>query len=139
MDDTTYTSNSVSIQFGISSAAAGSDDSSSTLGVYKDDFKMYNVNVTNTFPGTLGGSPAIALSEHGYRASFYTCAFIGFQDTVLAEQGTQVYLNCYFEVIKLDKKRKQELVNVDQHFDRVPLILSLAKEVRLTLEAIPLL
>lgn len=60
---------------------------------------MYNVNVTNTFPGSPGGLPAIALSVYGDRAAFYACAFIGFQDTVLAEQGTQVYLNCYFEVI----------------------------------------
>ena len=66
---------------------------------------MYNVNVTNTFPGSPGGSPAIALSENGNRAAFYTCAFIGFQDTVLANQGTQVYLNSYFEVIKSDRKR----------------------------------
>ena len=105
MDDTSYTSNSVSIQFGLSSAAAGCDDSSSTLSIHKDDFKMYNVNVTNTFPGSPGGSPAIALSENGNRAAFYTCAFIGFQDTVLANQGTQVYLNSYFEVIKSDRKR----------------------------------
>lgn len=98
MDDTSYISNSVSIQFGLSAAAAGSDDGSSTLSNHKDDFKMYNVNVTNTFPGKPGGSPAIALSVYGDRAAFYACAFTGFQDTVLAEQGTQVYLNCYLEV-----------------------------------------
>jgi pectin methylesterase-like acyl-CoA thioesterase len=74
---------------------------------------MYNVNVTNTFPGTWGGSPALALSENGDRAAFYAYAFIGFQDTILAEQGTQVYLNCYIEVInlKLDKKK----ANNNQH------------------------
>ena len=66
---------------------------------------MYNVNVTNTYPGSPGGSPAVALSENGDRAAFYTCAFIGFQDTVLANQGTQVYLNSYFEVIILDIKK----------------------------------
>ena len=105
MDDTSYQSNSVNIQFGLSSAVAGCDDASSTLSIHKDDFKMYNVNVTNTYPGSPGGSPAIALSENGDRAAFYACAFIGFQDTVLAEQGTQVYLKCYFEVIKSDKKK----------------------------------
>ena len=83
----------------MSSATAGSDDASSTLSIHKDDFKMYNVNVTNSFHGTWGGSPAIALSENGDRAAFYACAFIGFQDTVMAQQGTQVYLNCYIEVI----------------------------------------
>ena len=62
---------------------------------------MYNVNVTNTFPGKPGGSPAVALSETGNRAAFYTCAFIGFQDTLFASKGTQVYLNGYIEVIKI--------------------------------------
>ena len=108
-DPSSYTLNSVSLEFGLSSAAAGCDDSSSTLSIQKDDFKMYNVNVTNTFPGTQGGSPAVALSENGNRAAFYTCAFIGFQDTVLVNQGTQVYLNSYFEVIKLDKDEIKNL------------------------------
>lgn len=55
---------------------------------------MYNVNVKNTF-GI--GSQAIAISQYGNRAGLYGCGFFGFQDTVLAEQGAQVYLKCYIE------------------------------------------
>jgi len=57
---------------------------------------MYNVNVKNTFVG----SQAIAISQYGNRVGLYGCAFIGYQDTVLTQQGTQVYLKGYIEVIK---------------------------------------
>jgi len=94
-DTTTYKSNTVIIQFGLSKLTAGSDDASGTLRVHKDNFRMYNVNVKNTY-GI--GSQAIAVSQYGNRVGFYGCAFIGFQDTVLAEQGAQVYLRGYIEV-----------------------------------------
>jgi pectinesterase len=95
-DTTTYKSNTVIIQFGLSAKlTSGSDDASGTLRVHKDNFRMYNVHVKNTFGS---GSQALAVSQYGNRVGFYGCAFIGFQDTVLAEQGAQVYLKGYIEV-----------------------------------------
>ncbi|KIK08014.1 carbohydrate esterase family 8 protein [Laccaria amethystina LaAM-08-1] len=94
-DTTTYKSNTVIIQFGLSAKlTSGSDDASGTLRVHKDNFRMYNVHVKNTFGS---GSQALAVSQYGNRVGFYGCAFIGFQDTVLAEQGAQVYLKGYIE------------------------------------------
>lgn len=55
---------------------------------------MYNVNVKNTF-GV--GSQAIALSQYGNRVGIYACGLYGYQDTLLAEQGAQVYLRGYIE------------------------------------------
>ncbi|KAF8968908.1 carbohydrate esterase family 8 protein [Flammula alnicola] len=55
---------------------------------------MYNVNVKNTFGQ---GSQAIAISQYGTRVGLYGCGFFGFQDTVLAEQGTQVFLRGYIQ------------------------------------------
>ncbi len=56
---------------------------------------MYNVNVKNTF-GV--GSQALAISQYGSRAGLYACGFYGYQDTLYANQGTQVYLRGYIEV-----------------------------------------
>jgi pectinesterase len=56
---------------------------------------MYNVNVTNTFGP---GSQAIAISQYGSKVGLYACAFLGYQDTLYANQGTQVYLRSYIEV-----------------------------------------
>lgn len=95
-DMSNYLQNTVTIQFGLSAATAGSDDVSGTLRVHKNDFKLYNINVKNTF-GV--GSQAIAISQYGTRVGFYGCGFSGFQDTVLAEQGIQVFLKGYIEVI----------------------------------------
>ncbi|KAJ7258782.1 carbohydrate esterase family 8 protein [Mycena haematopus] len=93
-DTTSYTSNSVTITFSDSAAAAGSDDPSGTLRVHKDNFALYNVNVRNTF-GV--GSQALALSAYGTNQGYYGCAFYGYQDTLLAETGNQFYGVCYIE------------------------------------------
>lgn len=94
-DTTTYKSNQVTIQAGVPASTAGSDDASGTLRVHKNDFKMYNVNVKNTF-GV--GSQAIAISQYGSRVGLYACGFYGYQDTLYANQGTQVFLKGYIEV-----------------------------------------
>ncbi|KAJ6584314.1 carbohydrate esterase family 8 protein [Mycena capillaripes] len=98
-DSTSYTSNSVTITFSDSAAAAGNDDLSGTLRVHKDNFALYNVNVKNMF-GT--GSQALALSAYGTNQGYYgvlhfNCTVIQFQDTLLAEQGNQFYGVCYIE------------------------------------------
>jgi pectinesterase len=95
-DTTTYTGNQVIISAGVSATQAGSDDASGTLRIHKNDFRMYNVNVKNTF-GV--GSQAIAISQYGSRVGLYACGFYGFQDTLYANQGTQVYLKGYIEVM----------------------------------------
>ena len=56
---------------------------------------MYNVNVKNTFGP---GSQAIAISQYGSQVGLYACGFFGYQDTLYANEGTQVYLKGYIEV-----------------------------------------
>lgn len=56
---------------------------------------MYNVNVKNTF-GI--GSQAIAISQYGNQVGLYACGFYGYQDTLYANKGAQVYLKGYIEV-----------------------------------------
>jgi pectinesterase len=97
-DTSTYQNNQVNLQAAIPASQAGSDDASGTLRIHKDDFKMYNVNVKNTFGP---GSQAIAISQYGSRVGLYACGFYGYQDTLYANQGTQVYLRGYIEVFFL--------------------------------------
>ena len=90
-----YSANQVTIQAGVPASTAGSNDASGTLRIHKNDFKLYNVNVKNTY-GV--GSQAIAISQYGSRVGLYACGFYGYQDTLYANQGTQVYLRGYIEV-----------------------------------------
>jgi len=93
-DTTTYTSNQAIISFNSPASTAGSDDASGTLRIHKNNFSMYNVNVKNTFgPGV----QAIALSQYGSQVGLYACGFFGYQDTLYANEGTQVYLKGYIE------------------------------------------
>ncbi|KAJ8093395.1 hypothetical protein AAF712_002217 [Marasmius tenuissimus] len=92
-DTSTYTKNQATITFNAGTDTAGSNDASGTLRIHKDDFKMYNVNVKNTRTGIQAG----AISEYGNRAGFYACSFTGYQDTLYANDGTQVYLKGYIE------------------------------------------
>ncbi|KAL0961177.1 hypothetical protein HGRIS_006149 [Hohenbuehelia grisea] len=93
-DTNSYSANQVILTAGVPASTAGSNDASGTLRIHKNDFKMYNVNVKNTFGQ---GSQAIAISNYGSRAGLYACGFYGFQDTLYSNQGTQVYLKGYIE------------------------------------------
>jgi pectinesterase len=94
-DTTTYASNQATISFDSTLTIAGSDDASGTLRIHKNNFSAYNINVKNTFgPGV----QAIALSQYGSQVGFYACGFYGYQDTLYANEGTQVYLKSYIEV-----------------------------------------
>ncbi|KAF5341452.1 hypothetical protein D9758_014753 [Tetrapyrgos nigripes] len=90
----TQTANQVTIQHSLSAAAAGSDDASGTFRVHKDNLKLYNVNVKNTF-GI--GSQAIALSSYGNQLGYYAVGLYGYQDTLLTNQGNQYFGASYIE------------------------------------------
>lgn len=94
-DTMAYSANQATIQASVPASTAGSNDASGTLRIHKNDFKMYNVNVRNNY-GV--GSQAIAISQYGSRVGLYACAFYGYQDTLYANAGTQVYLRGYIQV-----------------------------------------
>ncbi|KAG5638853.1 hypothetical protein H0H81_009404 [Sphagnurus paluster] len=93
-DTSSYSGNQVTIQAAVTAAQAGSNDASGTVRVHKNDFKMYNVNVKNTYGA---GTQAIAFSQYGSRVGLYACGFYGYQDTLYANAGTQVYLKGYIQ------------------------------------------
>ncbi|KAF8881911.1 pectin lyase fold/virulence factor [Infundibulicybe gibba] len=71
-DTSTYNGNQVTIQAGVGASTTISDDASGTL-------------------------RAIAISQYGSRVGLYACGFYGYQDTLYANQGTQVYLKSYIQ------------------------------------------
>lgn len=89
-----YSSNVVTITSSHSLADESSDDATGTLRVETSNFKLYNVNVVNSYGS---GSQALALSANAGNQGYYACSFRGFQDTVLAETGAQLYSACYIE------------------------------------------
>ncbi|PCD23653.1 hypothetical protein AU210_015170 [Fusarium oxysporum f. sp. radicis-cucumerinum] len=69
------------------------NDGTATLRVKAANFKLYNVNVANTYGQ---GSQAVALSAYA-DSGYYGVALTGFQDTLLAQQGYQLYSKCLIQ------------------------------------------
>lgn len=92
-DTTSYSSNEVTISNDLSAADGLTDDETGTLRVQATNFKAYNINIANTYGE---GSQAIALSAYA-DSGYYACQITGYQDTVLAEEGYQLYAQSYIE------------------------------------------
>ncbi|KAF7560149.1 hypothetical protein G7046_g3995 [Stylonectria norvegica] len=87
-DDTSYAANTVTITHDLSQADGLNNEGTATLGIRAAGFKLYNVNVENTYGE---GSQAVALSSY-VDSGFYGSSFVGFQDTVLSNEGNQVFV-----------------------------------------------
>jgi len=56
--------------------------------------KFYNINIKNTYGS---GSQAVALAAYNAQQGYYGVGLYSYQDTLLAQTGTQVYARCYIE------------------------------------------
>ncbi|KAF1816945.1 pectinesterase-like protein [Eremomyces bilateralis CBS 781.70] len=90
-DASSYEKNQVTISARNSQANKPNNDETGTLRVKNDGFKLYNINVENTWGK---GSQALALSAYGKSQGFYGCGFFGFQDTVMPNDGSQYFSKC---------------------------------------------
>ncbi|OWY95854.1 Pectin methylesterase [Phytophthora megakarya] len=63
-----------------------------TIGLAASNIKMYNLNVANTV-GKIGGKvgQGLAIYANGTDYGFYACNFSGYQDTVCAQNGRELY------------------------------------------------
>ncbi|KAM0425894.1 hypothetical protein ACHAPT_008832 [Fusarium lateritium] len=86
-DTSSYSGNKVTITAKKSQADGLNNDESATLRVKSPNFKLYNVNVANTYGK---GSQAVALSAYA-DSGYYGCALTGYQDTLLSNEGYQLY------------------------------------------------
>lgn len=109
-DTRAYAANTVTLTHSLSlgdlqassaSAADANDDHTATLRLWTaGGLRIYNVNIANTFgPHPPAGGQALAVSAYSSdRAqsgqAFYGCQFHGYQDTLLAEAGAQLYVGC---------------------------------------------
>ena len=89
-----YSSNTVTITQGKSQDDSASNDETATLRAHTPNLKVYNINLVNTRGQ---GSQALAVSAQNDRQGFYGCQFKGFQDTILAQDGAQVYAKSLIE------------------------------------------
>lgn len=94
-DTTSYTSNVVTITHS-SSLLSGAADDEATGTVINEaaNTKFYNINIKNTYGK---GSQAIALAAYNTEQGYYGVGLYGYQDTLLAQTGNQVYGKCYIE------------------------------------------
>lgn len=85
-----YDANAVTLTASHAAAEGLSNDEAATLRVHATNFRLYNVDVANAYGE---GSQAPALSA-GVASGYYACRFTGFQDTLLANSGDQLYAGC---------------------------------------------
>ncbi|KAK3637774.1 hypothetical protein LTR56_011980 [Elasticomyces elasticus] len=96
-----YTQNKVRIQInnGVLTSA-GQDEITPVINAKKTNdnsgLAVYNIDFVNTYPQTKNVA-ALAADFYGANIAAYGCSFVGFQDTLLANKGTQVFSNSYIE------------------------------------------
>lgn len=93
-DTTSYGSNTVTITQGKSQSDQLSNDLTATLRAHTTNLKVYNINLVNTRGQ---GSQALAVSANNDKQGYYGCQFKGYQDTILAQDGKQIYAKSYIE------------------------------------------
>ncbi|KAG8931054.1 hypothetical protein FRC02_003285 [Tulasnella sp. 418] len=86
-----YNSNTVTISRNVHAGAAGSNDLSGTVRILATGVSLYNLNIENTFGKPIDQAQAIALSVQAGTFAAYACQLRGYQDTLLANKGTQFY------------------------------------------------
>lgn len=86
-----YHGNAVNITYDLALINTTSDDLTATVRVWTTNFKMYNINILNTFGHTNSDGQNLALSAHTTNQGYYGVGLFGYQDTLLANTGTQIY------------------------------------------------
>jgi pectinesterase len=86
-DTSSYGANGATITQDLSQDDVSGNDLTATLRAWSEGLKVYNVNLVNTRGQ---GSQALALSAQATEQGYYGCQFLGYQDTVLSNEGNQV-------------------------------------------------
>ncbi|KAK6073561.1 pectinesterase [Seiridium cupressi] len=96
-----FTGNKVTLQFayGVSTSGSISNEVTPVLNWKRSDgsgLALYNIDFINTNPQA-ANTAALAADFYGMNMAAYGCSFKGYQDTLLANQGVQIFSNCYIE------------------------------------------
>jgi pectinesterase len=84
----TASANTVTLTQSRSQDDSPNNDATATLRAHTANLRVYNLHLVNTRGK---GSQAVALSAQRDRQAYYGCQFRGYQDTVLANEGAQLY------------------------------------------------
>ncbi|TVY83246.1 Pectinesterase [Lachnellula suecica] len=95
IDSSSYEKNEVTISYNLARTTVANNDVTATVRQWNNNTKFYNVNIKNTFsphPSTNGQN--LAISAQTGNQGYYGVQFWGYQDTVLANEGNQLYAKC---------------------------------------------
>ncbi|OHE93153.1 pectinesterase [Colletotrichum orchidophilum] len=92
-DSRDYVGNKATLTNNISRTSPNitNNDQTATLRLWGDNIKVYNLNVANTFGQARKNGMALAVSAQKTNIGFYGCLISGYQDTLLANEGRQIY------------------------------------------------
>lgn len=96
-DARSYTDNKVTITGNLSRQTPGlaNNDATATVRLWTPNVKLYNLNIANTFGEAATRGQALALSAQNTNQGFYGCNFTGYQDTIYANEGRQIYAKSF--------------------------------------------
>lgn len=75
-------------------SGAASDKDTAALINEGTNVSVYNIDIKNTYGE---GSQAVALAAYNEQQGYYGVGLYSYQDTLLAQEGAQIYANCYIE------------------------------------------
>jgi pectin methylesterase-like acyl-CoA thioesterase len=91
LDARSYEGNTVLITFNLALENVTSDDLTATVRQWNPNTKVYNLNIANTFGHIPQNGQNLALSAHTTNQGYYGMQLLGYQDTLLANTGNQLY------------------------------------------------
>ncbi|KAL0936920.1 pectin methylesterase [Colletotrichum truncatum] len=96
-DSRTYAGNQVTLTGKLNRQVPNitSNDGTATLRIWTPNVKLYNLNVANTAGQQAKNGQALAISAQKTNFGAYACKFTGYQDTVYANVGRQIYAQTY--------------------------------------------
>ncbi|CAN9253734.1 unnamed protein product [Alternaria alternata] len=71
------------------------NDATATLRLNSPNVRLYNLNIANTAGQFRQNGQALAISAQKTNQGFYGCQFTGYQDTILANNGRQIYAKSF--------------------------------------------
>lgn len=104
-DARSYKDNKVTITGNLSRQIPGlaNNDATATVRLWTSNVKLYNLNIANTFGQAATGGQALALSAQNTNQGFYGCSFTGYQDTIYANEGRQIYAKSFINGTVISK------------------------------------
>lgn len=93
-DARTYDNNEATLTYNLALINTTSDDLTATFRAHSTNTKVYNLIIENTFGHINTDGQNLALSSYASNVGFYATQFWGYQDTVLAEAGYQLFAKC---------------------------------------------